>query len=132
MSVRRVLVQADVGHHDEVGSRVLEPPDGLLDRARLRPGLAADVVLPFREAEEDHRGHAELLELARLRHGQIGREPGDAGQRRNLLVPVGAEPHEERRDEPVGRKTGFPHERPQRFRAAKAPEADRRESRHAG
>ena len=130
VAVRGVLVQADVGHHDHVRQLLLHPPHGLLDRGRVVPGLAALVVLPLREAEEDDGPHSDLREIPDLRDRLVGREPEHAGQRPDLLAKVRAVPHEQRSDEAVRREPGLPHQRPEGRGAAKAAETRRRESGH--
>ena len=61
MPVVGVLVEAEIGHHDEVVADIVaEVAQGDLHDAVLRPRLRSLGVLNLRNAEQDHAGHAEL------------------------------------------------------------------------
>ena len=93
------------------GSSAPEP------RASLRGG----------DAEEDHRGDAEVGERPHLLAEALLRVLHDARHRRDRLGVVDALLHEERRDEVVDREPGLGDEAAQRGRAAQPAHARARE-----
>ena len=104
VSVRRVLVEADVGHHHEFRRLLLQPPDGGLHGRLVVPALAARLVLLLRDAEQDDgrdAGGRQLLAPRRApRPERAGRLPGATRSPRALP----ALPDEERRDERSGER----------------------------
>ena len=74
MAVARVLAEADVGHHEEIGDGLLHRAYRLLDDAVLRVGLGAARVLLRGQAEEQHgrdaHGRGVLALLEQLVDGQ--------------------------------------------------------------
>jgi hypothetical protein len=125
VAVRRVLVQADVGHHQEFRDLSLEEADGFLHRSPVVPGLAARLVLLLGNAEQDDGRDAGREELPRLAEGFVGRKARDARKGRDrLLLPLPM-PHEERRDETIRRKARLADERTHPGAPAQAAHADR-------
>ena len=123
MPVVGVLVEAVVGHQHElvadlvaqVAQRDLHDAVG----ARRRPTPSASFAA--RDAEEDHRGHAEVGERPHLLAEALLRVLHDARHRDDRLGRVDALLHEQRRDEVVDRHACLGHEPAQRRGATQAP-----------
>ena len=102
MAVVGVLAHADVGHHDQLGARLLQRPDRVLNDAVLRVSLGPARVLRARDAEEKHSLQAERGEVTRLGGELVHRDLVDAGHRRHRLADALAG-HDEQRVDEVGR-----------------------------
>ena len=118
MPVRRVLAQADVGHHDEVAALGADGPHRLLDDAVLGVSLAALRVLGRRQPEEDHSADPETLHLARLARGLVGGEMEAAGEGGDLLADAFAGHDEQRIDQTLRREARLAHHGPQALATA--------------
>ena len=83
VAVARVLAQAEVGDHQQVGVVGLDRARGELDHALVVPRAGALLVLGRRQAEQQHRGDAERGRLARLAaprgRSRGGRCPASSG-----------------------------------------------------
>ena len=121
--VRRVLAQAYVGDHDELGVGLLQGSDGHLDDplgvvgARCRPRPSR------RDAEEDHGADAGRLDLGRLGDELGDREPLHAGHRRHLLAHALAGDDEQRLHEVLRGQIRLAHQVAQCLRAPQAAHA---------
>ncbi len=125
MAVARVLAEADVGDHDEVGARGLERPGGLLDDAVLCVALGAELVLLGRDPEEQHGPDAELVELRGLGGERVDGELCDPRHRRDRLAHALAGSDEERVDEVARIQRRLADEVAERARPAPAARAPR-------
>ena len=126
VAVARVLAQAHVGDHEQVGVGVLDGPRGELDDALVVPGARALVVLVGRDAEEQHAGQPERARLARLGHGLRDRQALHAGHRPDRRAPAAllqAGLDEQRQDEVGGLQARLAHEVAQHRGAAQAAQA---------
>ena len=102
MAVVGVLVEAVVGHeHERVADLVAQVAQRDLHHAVGVVGSRAAGVLGGGDAEEDHRGHAEVGEGAHLLAEALLGVLHDAGHRRDRLGRVDALLHEQRRDQVV-------------------------------
>ena len=114
VAVARVLAEADVGDHEQLRDGGLERPDRQLDRPVLVPGARPGFVLLGRQPEQEHGGHSEGRQLARLDHGLGHREPLDARHRRDGRPAVQPLGDEQRRHQRRRAQLGLPHEVAQR------------------
>ena len=103
VAVVGVLVDADVGHDDELGHGVLHRGDRARHRAVRVVGARAGRVLRLRQAEEDDPAEPALLAAARLGGRRAHRELLDAGHRPDRARRVEHLVEEEREDQ-VGRR----------------------------
>src|SRR5438067_2463645 len=120
VAVARVLAQADVGDHEQVGHRVLHRADGLLHDAVVRVRLGTAGVFPGRDPEEQHAGdpHAGgiLALLDQLVHG----EAVLTRHRHDGLAYAAAVHDEQRIDEVVDGQGRLAHELAEQRLLAKA------------
>jgi hypothetical protein len=121
VAVIRVLAHADVRHDDELGTRVLERADRLLDDPLVRVALRSGLVLRGRDPEEQRRLDPEQRELACLAGERVHGDLVDPGHRRDRAPDAVAGNDEERVDEVVGRKRRLAHEVAQSRRPAQSP-----------
>src|SRR5439155_359922 len=63
MAVRRVLIDADIGDHHQVGNRVFHRAHRARHDAVRRPRLAAELVLARGDAEQQDGRHAQGVDL---------------------------------------------------------------------
>ena len=113
MPVVGVLVEAEVGHHDELVADLV--PHGAqrnLHHAVGVPGAAPLRVLARRHPEEDEPGDAERDEALRLDHQRLDRVLHLAGHGGDRDRHVGSLAHEQRGDEVVHPETRLGHEAP--------------------
>ena len=102
MAVVGVLVEAVVGHqHQRVADLVAQVAQRDLHDAVGRVGLRPARVLVRGNAEQHHRGNAEIGERAHLFAQALLRVLHDARHRHDRLGRVDAFLHEQRRDEVV-------------------------------
>ena len=127
VAVRRVLAQAQVGDHEQLGVGGLDGAGGELDDPLVVPGARAVLVLGGRQAEQQDARHAERGELARLLDRGVDREVVDPGERGDRLAAVLAGDDEERLDQVRDRQLGLAHEAPQQAGAAQPAQAGRGE-----
>jgi hypothetical protein len=99
VAVRRVLAEADVGHHEQVLARGPDGAHRLLHDTVLRVSLASRRVLPFGKAEQDDAGDPQPLDLLRLPGRLVDGQVEAARQRRNLAPQPGPRSDEERVDQ---------------------------------
>ena len=125
MAVIRVLAETDVGHDDQVRTRVLERRDRLLHHAVVGVALETERVLRVRDPEQEHSLDAERRKLDRLACELIDRELVDARHGRHRPAHVGAGNDEERLDEVVWRERRLADEIAKRCSASQAARATR-------
>ena len=130
VTVARVLAQADVGEHEQLGVRRLDRARGELDHALVVPGARALLVLLGRQAEQQHARDPERGGGARLVDRAVDRQVVDPRQRRDRRPPLSAGDHEHRVDQVLDRQLGLAHEPAQEAGAAKSSESGRREHQH--
>ena len=123
MAVRRVLAQADVGDHDQVGVGLLERPDRHLHDALRIVGAGAGLVLGGRDAEQDHGADPGRLELGRLGDQLGDREALDPGHRGHRLAHPLAGDDEQGLHEVARRELRLAHELAQGLRSPQPPHA---------
>ena len=99
VAVARVLAQAEVGDHQQVGVLGLDRARGELDDALVVPRARALLVLARREPEQQHGRDPERGGLAGLLHRVADREVVDPRHRRDRRPAVGAVHDEHRVDE---------------------------------
>ena len=99
VAVARVLAQAQVGDHEQLGMGLLDRARGELDDPLVVPGARALLVLGGREPEQQHGGDPELRRLAGLGDRVGDRQAVDARHRLDRLAPVDAVRDEHRVDE---------------------------------
>ena len=110
VAVARVLAQAQVGDHEQVGVGALDRARRELDDALVVPRARALLVLGRRQAEQQHRGDAERVRLAGLAHRGVDREVVDARHRGDRRAAAAAVDDEHRVDEVARRELGLAHE----------------------
>ena len=123
VAVVGVLAQADVGPHHQVRHPALDGADRTRHRAVARPRSRALGVLLLRDAEKEHRAHAQRGERLGLLCRGLGGEPGVAGERGNRDPIALGVVHEQRRHELVGSDARLARQRAQAGRAPEAPSA---------
>ena len=104
VAVVGVLAEADVGHDEQLGMRLLDRARRELDDALVVVGARALGVLAVGDPEEQDGRQAERLRGARLLDGRRDAQAVDARQRGDRLA-AGLGLHEQRQDE-VGRGAG--------------------------
>ena len=120
VAVVRVLAEADVGHDDELGRRLLERADRLLDDAVLGEALEPERVLRARDPEQEHGLDPEGAERPCFAHDPVHRQLVDPGHRVDRFANAVTRDDEERVHEVVGRECRLAHEVPERSGAPKA------------
>ena len=116
-----VLVDADVGHHDQPGGRVLHGAHGSRHGpVRVGAALAARVLLGG-QPEEDHPAEAERASLARHLGRRAHRELVDPGHRRDRPRLAQRLGEEQRQDQVIRAHHGLAHQRSQGGRAPQPP-----------
>jgi len=101
VAVARVLAEAQVGDHEDVGHLVLDLLDGPLDDPVLPKGARGVLVLLVGDAEEHHRRDAQVLRLLHLLEQAIDGHLEVAGHGLDGLLHALARDDEERVDEIV-------------------------------
>ena len=125
MTVVGVLVEAVVGHeHEVVADLVAQAPQRHLHDAVGGVGARAAGVLRRGNAEEDHRGNAEVGERPHLLAQALLGVLHHAGHRGDRLGRVDPLLHEQRRDEVVDRRDVSPRRGARGRSAAQAPRGD--------
>lgn len=89
MAVARVLAQAHVGDHVEVGRVFLDGAHGLLHHAAVVVSFAAPLVLARRKAEQHERVHAAASKLVHLGRQLVDRKLEHARHGRHLVAHAG-------------------------------------------
>ena len=128
VAVRRVLAQADVGDHGQVGVRLLQRADRQLHDALVVVGAGAGLVLGGRDPEQDHRLDPDRQQLRRLGDELVDREAVDAGHRLDRLADVLAGDDEQRLDQVPRRQLGLANQVAEGLRSPQAPHARSGES----
>ena len=122
VAVVGVLAQADVGHDEQLGVRLLDRARGELDDALVVVGAGALGVLAVGDPEQQHGGQAERLRGARLLDGRGDAQAIDARQRGDRLA-AGLGLHEQRQHEVGGVQARLAHEVAQDRGRAQPPKA---------
>ena len=125
VTVARVLAQADVGEHEQLGVRRLDRARGELDHALVVPGARALLVLLGRQAEQQHARDPERGGGARLVDRAVDREMVDSRQRSDRRPPLSAGDHEHRVDQVLDRQLGLAHQAAQEAGATESAETGR-------
>jgi hypothetical protein len=92
----RILAQADIGNHDEIGYSSLDPANRLLDNAIDGVGTGPHLILDFGQAKEKHCWDPQFGDVLRLFGHEIFRQTELSRQRFDLLLDVGPVGDEER------------------------------------
>ena len=122
VTVDVIGIKGDVGHHGNLGDRVLDRPDRPVGQVVGVPGLGAilGAMLHRGIGEQADRRNAKGMGLFRGRHDTVHRLAGDAGHGGDCLFGVVARHEEHGPDEISRRKGGFAHHVAQRARTAHA------------
>ena len=115
MTMRRIFIDADVRHHDEVRDLIFECPNGPLDNSiRIIRGRSPFIFMNGK-AEEHDRRNAKPMGIGRFFDEKVKGPPTLTGHRRNGFRPVRAFPDEKGIHEVTRGERGFPHHPPERF-----------------
>jgi hypothetical protein len=110
VAVARVLAQAKIGDHDQVGVRLLDRSGRELDDALVVPGAGALLVLARRKPEQEDGRDPQRCRLPGLVDGVRDGKPVDARHRLDRFAPVDPVSHEHRVDEIGGIQARLAHE----------------------
>src|SRR5690606_31252007 len=124
VSVIGVLTGAHVGDDEDVREPILDRGHGSLDDAVLVPRTGRLGVLHRRNAEEQHPGHSDCLQLSDLDQQGVDGElrlPGHGSDRVADALPFH---HEQRGDHVARLQVMLAHELAQRWRHAGTPRPD--------
>ncbi len=117
VAVGGVLAEADVGDDHQIGSQVLDGPDGPLHRSRRAVRLAPLLVLGLGDAEDQDSRDPEIHHLANFVHQPVHRKAEDSRKRRDLFHLSHAGNDEDRIDQIVHGQGRLPDHAPQGFSA---------------
>ena len=124
MTVVGVLVEAEVGHQDElVADGVAQGPEGALDDAVGVVGLGPRGILRRRHAEEDQAGDAERHQTLGLDDERVDGVLGLTGHGRDRCRLVDPLAHEERGNQVVHAQTCLGDQPAERRRATEPPQS---------
>ena len=110
MPVRHVFAEADVAHQNQIWHFALHRASGLLYDAIVGPGSGGDVIFLVGKTEQNHRGHAQRMDLLRLFDRFIHRQVEHARHRPNFLAHAFAGTNEHGIDKGLRSKARFTHQ----------------------
>ena len=112
VAVTRVLAEAHVGDDEQVGDRLLDGANRLLDDPVLRVGFAPPRVLLLGQPEQEHGGNAQTRHVLALPHELVDGEPELARHRRDGFAHAPAVDDEQGVHQLVGAKRRLTHHLP--------------------
>jgi hypothetical protein len=110
MSVRHVFAEANVAHQDQVWHFAFHGTCSPLHDAVVGPGSGGDVIFLVGKAEENHRRHAQGINLLCLFYRFVHREVEHAGHRADFLAHALTGANEHGVDKGLRSEAGFAHQ----------------------
>src|SRR5438552_3380146 len=127
MPVRRVLAKANIADHNQFRHLALHGAGGALHNSVLFPCAGRDLVLLFRQAEQDHCRNSKRVRVVCFSNRSVHREIKDSRHGADFLANAFAGTDEQRIDKILRSKPRFAHHIAQSDCAAQATKTRSRE-----